>query len=406
MRGLAAVGLAVLTLAASALLFDLMLARLAASAVAFSDDPAVREMLVASMADQRELAALDPGSEGGRRQRHQDTAAVLQRLDVLSHSRSALLQRYRVLMLVVFVVAASLAVGVWAWRQARLAPRLDRLRGALESLAAGRSVVEPVTPGRDLVGRIGTMIQETSQVLGHQRARLAALENLSVWQESARRHAHEMRTPLTSLQLELDRLESLAGSLQVSSSEDGQLSRAIEGAQGELRRLADFTRRFTSFAKLPRPRLEKHDLGALLEEIAELYASAWPCLDIELDLEPGVLVAVDRDMVRQVLVNLWENTADALGGRPGHSRVRLRRHAASATLDISDDGPGLARSIVGRLFEPYTTTKEIGEGMGLGLAISRKILLDHGGDLELDGTAGGVGATFRLTLPIVSEVEQ
>jgi signal transduction histidine kinase len=104
-------------------------------------------------------------------------------------------------------------------------------------------------------------------------------------------------------------------------------------------------------------------------------------------------------MIRQVLVNLCDNSAHALAGRPGTVRLVLHPDFAAdwVMLDVCDDGPGVPLELRERVFEPYVTTSPPGRGMGLGLAISRKILLDHGGDLEL--VPGGEGAAFRLLLP-------
>jgi C4-dicarboxylate-specific signal transduction histidine kinase len=123
---------------------------------------------------------------------------------------------------------------------------------------------------------------------------------------------------------------------------------------------------------------------------------AWPDVTLARD-ERSVpaTVQADREMLRQVLVNLCNNSA--LAGAHAVA-FRVGRNGASATLDVSDDGPGIATEIRGRIFEPYITTRPIGEGMGLGLAISKKILLDHGGDLEL--RRSDRGASFRLTLPL------
>lgn len=397
MSRLGTLALALGTIAASAVAFDLALSRLAATGFVFASDPVLREELEASLADQRALAELDPASESQRRERFQAIAALLQRIEILERSREALIRRYRLLLAGVFVLAASVAVGGWAWREARLRPRLERLRLALARLAAGQSIEAPERR-RDLIGRVEAMVVETSHVLGRQRARLAALENLSAWQEAARRHAHEMRTPLTALQLELDRLGSLVEELDEPR---GQATLAVGSVRSELGRLADFTRRFTTFGRLPRPRREPLDLAALLAELVELYGAAWPHLTLALEVSGPLIVTGDRDMVRQVLVNLWENAAHALEGRSGRCVVCALREGAWAVIEVVDDGPGVAASVAARLFEPYTTSKGIGSGMGLGLAISRKIALDHGGDLELvEGR--GPGACFRLRLPLES----
>jgi signal transduction histidine kinase len=100
-------------------------------------------------------------------------------------------------------------------------------------------------------------------------------------------------------------------------------------------------------------------------------------------------------------VNLCDNTARALAGRAGTIDLKVGVVKDMVSAEVSDNGPGVDPTVRDRLFEPYATTRGFGEGMGLGLAISRKILLDHGGDLELADTSSH-GTTFRLTLPAVT----
>jgi signal transduction histidine kinase len=188
-----------------------------------------------------------------------------------------------------------------------------------------------------------------------------------------------------------------------------QLLHVRESLDHDLERLGRFTEGFTSFGRLPRPKLRRSDLADLTGEFVDLFAAAWPNLGLELRRAPappgGFQVDVDPEMLRQVLVNLCDNSSLAIGKRPG----RLVLHVAEAegmgvALSVADDGPGIAEEVRPRLFEPYTTSRPVGEGMGLGLAISRKILLDHGGDLELART-GAEGTAFRLTFPRELPVE-
>jgi signal transduction histidine kinase len=201
---------------------------------------------------------------------------------------------------------------------------------------------------------------------------------------------------LTAARLELERLR------RGEAASPEEVRQAAASLAEELERLSRFTRQFTSFARLPRPRPAEHDLGGAVAELTAAFARAWPGLTLRFASPPSPLRAVfDREMLRQVLVNLCDNTAHALeesGGRPGKVEFRLMETADAAVLEVADDGPGVPPAIRATLFEPYVTTRKVGEGMGLGLAISRKILLDHGGDLELVDTAGP-GAVFRLTLP-------
>jgi two-component system C4-dicarboxylate transport sensor histidine kinase DctB len=131
----------------------------------------------------------------------------------------------------------------------------------------------------------------------------------------------------------------------------------------------------------------------MLEEFCTTFGNAWPALRLE---ENGgdAIVCVDRDMLRQVLVNLCSNSARAVNG-DGRVTFSIAKGKA-VTLDVRDNGAGVPESLRARVFDPYITTRKIGDGMGLGLSISRKVMLDHGGDLELVESSNG-GTTFRLT---------
>lgn len=352
--------------------------------------PAVIAALERSLADRRALARLDPGRRGEYRRRFDADQALLNRLRILEHNREEIVERYEMILLSVVGGVLATAGGAHLLLQRRRERRIERLRDALADLSAGREDIVVADRGRDVLGRIAAMIEETSRVMARDRKRLAYLKNLSTWQESARRHAHEMRTPLTAARLELTRLRDLLP--------DGEQKQAAESLGEELDRLGAFTRQFTSFARLPQPRLEVHDLAALAEEFAATFARAWPNLELRSEHTAGLLAAVDRDMLRQALVNLCDNSAQALGERSGTVTLRPGSTARCAVLDVSDDGLGIPAEVRDRVFEPYVTTRRVGEGMGLGLAISRKILLDHGGDLELLETSSS-GTTFRLSLP-------
>lgn len=382
--------------------------------LAFGVHPDVTALLERSLADQKALAALDPERGEEYRRRFEEADTLRRRLRIVEHNRRALIRRFETVLFAVFGVVLVGAGAAYSVREARDRRRLARLRAALEDLCAGRADLRVGDRGRDAVGRVARMIEETSRLMVRDRRRLIALENLSAWQEAARRHAHEMRTPLTAARLEVERLGQLARELE--SGRDGveaEIGALAAGLVEELDRLAVFTRRFTSFARLPRPRPEPASLTALAADFVAAFGSAWPNLSIGLEPpEPGEgeeaggdpwTVRVDRDLLRQVLVNLCDNSAHAVGERGG--RVMLRPVAGPisadggfAGLEVADDGPGLAPEVERRLFEPYLTNRRVGEGMGLGLAIARKILLDHGGDLELVSSSPA-GAVFRLTLP-------
>jgi two-component system nitrogen regulation sensor histidine kinase NtrY len=359
--------------------------------------PETVSALESSMADQKALARFDPAHRDVYKAKFEATEGLLNHLRILEHNRTGITRRWETILLAAVFAVLAVAGALHLLRQGRLDGRLERLRLGLIALSDGHEDLEIGDRGRDTVGRIAGMIEDTSRAMARDRKRLAYLRNLSGWQETARRHAHEMRTPLTAARLELARLERLLG------GEEREDARQVAVSVGEeLERLGRFTQQFTSFARIPLPRPQVHDLGAVVGEFVTTFAAAWP--DLTLRFEPPskpLPAALDRDMLRQVLVNLCDNSSLAIRAiDEGHGMVTLRagETARGVFLEVADDGPGIAAEIRGRVFEPYATTRQVGEGMGLGLAICKKILLDHGGDLELVASSGA-GTTFRLTFP-------
>ena len=382
--------------AAALFLFHRFQREISGSWLAFGVHPQVLVELESSLADQKRLARAEPDRRDEYRRRFDHIEALLGNLRVLSLSRGEIARRYELALSALLVATLVGVAGAHAWRQAREGRRLERLRGALGDLAAGRTDLAVGVSGRDPIGRVAGMVEEASRTMAKDRRRIAALENLSAWQEAARRHAHEMRTPLTAARLELDQLGRLV--------EGPEAARLVASVGQEIDRLEKFTRSFATFARLPSPTLRREDLGALSAEFVELFGSAWPNLSLSAE-EPSkrVAAAVDREMIRQVWVNLLENSARACGETRGRVVFSVGEGPAGAFVEVADDGPGIAPEILPRLFEPYVSGCLGGEGMGLGLAISKKILLDHGGDLELVESSSR-GARFRLSLPRLPEV--
>lgn len=388
--------LAALLLAAAAAFF-LFERELAGAWFAFGVHPDVVAALERSVEDQKKLADLDPANEAAYHRSFAEIDTLRKRLRVVEHNRRAIVRRFALVLFAAFGAVLAAAAAAYAGEKARDRRRLERLRLALEDLCAGRPDIRLAETRRDSIGRVAAMIESTSRLVAADRRRLQALENLSAWQEAARRHAHEMRTPLTAARLEVERLSQVASELGAGGAPVGEVAGSLAH---ELERLATFTRRFTSFARLPQPRLVRLDLAALAGEFASTFGEAWPNLALGLAPPPAgdFTVEADREMLRQVLVNLCDNSAHAVGERGGRVKLALASGPEGVTLAVADDGPGVVPEVRRRLFEPYATTRRVGEGMGLGLAISKKILLDHGGDLELSESSER-GATFRLTFP-------
>ena len=339
-RSLAVLIVAVLT---TATLFWALLHQISSVWLDVALRPEVRQALERSLEDQKKLRALDPEQREKYRKQFDDTRTLLNRIEVLRMNRVGLLQRFELALVVMFAVAALLtAMTLWT-----------RYRRAQE------------------------------------RERAEYLDRVTSLQETARRHAHEIKGPLTAARLELERFADLAR----GGAPDDDLAGAQESVVEELDRLTRFTRAFSSFGGLGKPILRRESLGQVIEEFCTTFANAWPSLALQ-DGGGDAIVCIDRDMLRQVLVNLCTNSARAVNGE-GRVSFSIVKNGARVMLDVRDNGSGIAPSLRARVFDPYVTTRKVGEGMGLGLSISRKLMLDHGGDLVLLETSEK-GTVFRL----------
>jgi nitrogen fixation/metabolism regulation signal transduction histidine kinase len=296
------------------------------------------------------------------------------------------------------VVAA--AAGIWL---ARLTTRrVGVLMGGIRRLARGDLEVQ-VDPGgsNDEVASLTRAFNAMVREVRESRDRIVYLEKISGWQEVARRLAHEIKNPLTPIQLAFQQLEARwrQGPPAARDPAFGKLlAEASEIVRDEVGTLQRLVAEFSEFAKLPDVKAEPAELG----EVAEEFVRTNPQLAQDAEVEvvraaPDVPVAVDRALFRRVLANLAANAVEA--ARPERARVHLgvARTRDRAVLTLSDEGPGIDRDVRERIFDPYFTTKQT--GTGLGLAIVKKIVLQHGGEIEAGERPGG-GASFIIALPL------
>ena len=243
---------------------------------------------------------------------------------------------------------------------------------------------------------------------------LMAAERRSAWADVARRIAHEIKNPLTPIQLSAERLKRRFGQ-RVSAEDRGvfdQCTETIVRQVDDIRRMVD---EFSGFARMPKPVMEDRDLNAVVREAVFLQEVAQPNIRFALDLpETPVLARIDHRLVTQALTNVVKNATELieavgrLDTEPGIITVSVRLEPNAAIVEVEDNGKGLPKEDRERLLEPYMTTRE--KGTGLGLAIVRKIMEEHGGSIALlDASTvakGGRGARVRLSFPLESEVAQ
>jgi two-component system, NtrC family, nitrogen regulation sensor histidine kinase NtrY len=234
---------------------------------------------------------------------------------------------------------------------------------------------------------------------------LVVAQRTSAWADIARRIAHEIKNPLTPIQLSAERLKRRYGKVITDDREVfDQCTDTIIRQVGDIGRMVD---EFSSFARMPKPVFEREDVADTVRQAVFLMRIGYPEIDILDEVPEGPLpAAFDRRLISQALTNIIKNATEAIAAVPEAERgkgrivVRLSANAPHHAIDIIDNGIGLPKENRHRLLEPYVTTRE--KGTGLGLAIVGKILEEHGGGLGLfdappDAEGRQRGACIRLS---------
>jgi two-component system nitrogen regulation sensor histidine kinase NtrY len=232
---------------------------------------------------------------------------------------------------------------------------------------------------------------------------LVLAQRSSAWADIARRIAHEIKNPLTPIQLSAERLRrKYSKSITDDPAVFEQCTETIVRQVDDIKRMVD---EFSRFARMPKAVLADEDVADAVRQVVFLLRVAHPDIDFDVNLEAEAMPArVDRRLISQALTNIIKNAAEAIGAVPpaelgrGRIAVRVYREGNDVVIDVIDNGIGLPKENRSRLLEPYVTTRE--KGTGLGLAIVGRILEEHGGRLELRDAAekspGARGAWMQL----------
>jgi two-component system nitrogen regulation sensor histidine kinase NtrY len=233
---------------------------------------------------------------------------------------------------------------------------------------------------------------------------LVTAQRTSAWADVARRIAHEIKNPLTPIQLSAERLRrKYAAMIQDDGGIFKQCTDTIVRQVDDIKRMVD---EFSRFARMPKPVMTQEDVADAVRQVVFLQRVGSPDIDIDLEIAEDPMPArFDRRLISQALTNIIKNATEAIAAVPpdtqgrGHIRVWAAREGEDIVIDVVDNGIGLPKENRSRLLEPYVTTRE--KGTGLGLAIVGRILEDHGGRIELadaaDKIPGQRGAWMRLT---------
>jgi nitrogen fixation/metabolism regulation signal transduction histidine kinase len=367
------------------------------------DQPAVPRLVAVFAADAARFEELQAMSEFVdtyqkiERQRYQHEAAYLYAFALL----------LGITMLAAIGVATTLARGV--------SSRIGELAEATKRVGAGDLSIRVPEDGSDEIADLASAFNRMVGEVESSRARIEYLQRIGAWQEMARRLAHEIKNPLTPIQLAVQEIHRRYPNTDDSYKKllDTTLE-IVEDEVGTLRRLVS---EFSGFARLPHATLEPADLTEFLREQrdrislvgedpaeTELGQSEHAVLprgiELEFSLPDGEApVHLDKQMLRRALINLIRNAGQAIDGSgrtAGRIQVSLSRDGDYFSIDIDDDGPGIPAEMRHTVFDPYVTTKN--DGTGLGLAIVKKIVIEHGGSISADASPLG-GARMRIRIP-------
>jgi nitrogen fixation/metabolism regulation signal transduction histidine kinase len=286
----------------------------------------------------------------------------------------------------VAAIAVRFAAGRDEWRE-----QLD-----LDCASGRRTLMCACTPLPAQEGERGYVIvfDDITALLDAQRD--------AAWGEVARRLAHEIKNPLTPIQLSAERLRRrLLPGLAPPDAE--MLERSTQTIVQQVETMQQMVNAFSEYARAPEMRITHFDLAALITEVADLYRAKDPRAVIHLDLDDTVpAIEADRSRVRQILNNLVTNALEALEGSEAPV-LSIATHldagvdASYAVVTVCDNGPGFQRELLARVFDPYVTSKP--KGTGLGLAIVKRIVEEHGGRIDADNRPEG-GGRVRVVLPV------
>ncbi|MGB5222432.1 MAG: ATP-binding protein [Polyangiales bacterium] len=306
-----------------------------------------------------------------------------------------------VVILVAFLIGAILS--------RRVTKRVVALAEASRKVGAGDLTVELPTSATDEITELTEAFNDMVRDLRDSRSRIEYLQRIGAWQDFARRLAHEIKNPLTPIQLAAQELdETYVGGDEAYRRKLQNARAIIEEEVATLRRLVG---EFSSFAKLPEADLAPADLG----EVVHAIETSVPAMleDVGHGTPVGVEVVVDAAtepievrmdpmMLKRGVDNLVRNAIQAVNeAKPdGGGRVLVRAYKTRnrGFIEVRDNGLGISEEHWERVFDPYYTTRA--EGTGLGLAIVKKVVLEHGGELRLDRAPEG-GARFRIELPLL-----
>ncbi|MBW2732554.1 MAG: HAMP domain-containing protein [Deltaproteobacteria bacterium] len=315
-------------------------------------------------------------------------------------------QRAGILIGALLVAMTLLIAALVAFRTHRLLHPLKVLVKSTKRIGSGDYSGRVKVASRDELSVLAGEFNKMAAALEERERRLIRSERLAVAGRLASHITHEVRNPMNSISLNTELLEEeLEGLPEGSRGEARSLCRAV---QHEIQRLTEITEEYLQFARLPKPQLATENIneiiGRLLDFMREEFAAGGIVVQRELDEELPKVVA-DENQLRQALLNLLRNAAEAMARQGGTLHVSTGPLAEGVEIHIADEGDGIASDALPQIFDPFFSTKK--GGTGLGLALTQQIINEHGGAITVRSEEGE-GTTFKVFLPAspVEEIER
>lgn len=294
------------------------------------------------------------------------------------------------------ITAVTLGLLVTVWVVITLRP-LRRLREGARRIAAGDYASRISERGPAEVADLAREFNSMGRAVEERERELVRSERLAAVGKMAAMIAHEVRNPLSSIGLNTELLEDELGDVRDAEEARG-LCRSIHR---EVDRLTQITEEYLALARLPKPKLAAEAVNPLVAALAAFVREDLAAKQVTLETELAAgepMAQIDASQIRQCLINLVRNATDAVAaGGAGKVTLRTRVVNDRVEIDVADNGTGIAPEVLPRLFDPFFSTKE--GGNGLGLALTQQIVRDHGGDLRVD-SAVGRGTTFTVSVPV------
>jgi len=331
---------------------------------------------------------------------HNLNARVRQTARRLENTESRTLLIYAVLTLfAVLIAVAMMLMAHWTLRPLRV------LREGSRRIGKGDYDHRVAIRAKDEIGELAADFNAMAGAVHDREVRLIETERLAAKAErlatvgrAAAQITHEVRNPLSSIQLNAEMLEEELADLEASSpvTEARALLTAI---QREIDRLTDVTEAYLQFARLPRPRMEKDELESVLRDTVTFVEGEMAAdgVNVALELDRLPALVFDENLIRQALLNLLRNAREAMAAGGGTITLSAREGSDVVEVAVADRGVGLAPDELKKVFDPFYSTKET--GTGLGLAITNQIVEEHGGAIRAEKREGG-GTRFVFTLPM------